>query len=419
MFKHWVFALLCAGIAFGAADWTDGVKSGELFNKDKTETNNKFLAGLRYFKVDENTCRLSPKTISIGKLNFGEVLIVKNEEGGIHSLRIMVYNKGDDGAIEKDAFDRKVEEAVAAIDELTGIKGKNKKVNERDAGLKAKAVEWQHENGVIVLESASLGGTKKEAFKAEFIRLFIGPDAESIERGGASDATTRGELRGNIQKEEDGTVWLKNVPMVDQGQKGYCVPATLARLFAYYGMDGVDQHALAALCNSKSGSEGGTSLKDMEDAMNAICRKFHIRVQIIEDYANVVRTTAAPYNKIAKKENKAPFNEMEPFETADAEVLRQARAGKKANVDKWLKTIKKSVDTGIPVLWSVTLGIYQEKIPVPQQRGGHMRMIIGYNLQKRTVIYTDSWGASHEKKEIDAADAMSMTNSRYILRLSR
>ncbi|MFR4224380.1 MAG: hypothetical protein ACLT38_12745 [Akkermansia sp.] len=39
---------------------------------------------------------------------------------------------------------------------------------------------------------------------------------------------------------------IQDIPMVDQGQKGYCVVATAARIFAYYGMDYVDQHELAS-----------------------------------------------------------------------------------------------------------------------------------------------------------------------------
>ena len=30
----------------------------------------------------------------------------------------------------------------------------------------------------------------------------------------------------------------------------------------------------------------------------------------------------------------------------------------------------------------------------------HMRLIIGYNDKKKEVIYTDSWGAGHEKKRM-------------------
>lgn len=52
-----------------------------------------------------------------------------------------------------------------------------------------------------------------------------------------------------------------------------------------------------------------------------------------------------------------------------------------------------------------------------ESRGGHARLIIGYNLKKKTIIYTDSWGAMHARKTMPAADAMGMTMGRYIIKL--
>jgi uncharacterized protein YvpB len=82
-----------------------------------------------------------------------------------------------------------------------------------------------------------------------------------------------------------------------------------------------------------------------------------------------------------------------------------------------MKDIKKSIDSGSPVIWMVMLGIYKEEVGLPQDRGGHARLIIGYNLKKKTIIYTDSWGAMHARKTISAADAAAMTTGRYVIKL--
>ena len=37
----------------------------------------------------------------------------------------------------------------------------------------------------------------------------------------------------NVEKRENGDVIIKNIPMVDQGPKGYCVPATFERCMRY------------------------------------------------------------------------------------------------------------------------------------------------------------------------------------------
>ncbi len=39
----------------------------------------------------------------------------------------------------------------------------------------------------------------------------------------------------------------------------------------------------------------------------------------------------------------------------------------------------------------------------------HICMIIGYNEKTDEIIYSDSWGAGHAKKSMDAGKAFSMT----------
>jgi hypothetical protein len=52
------------------------------------------------------------------------------------------------------------------------------------------------------------------------------------------------------------------------------------------------------------------------------------------------------------------------------------------------------------------------KVPepgIPQNAGGHMRLIIGYNTAKDLILYSDSWGPGHERKTMSASDAWTMT----------
>ena len=52
------------------------------------------------------------------------------------------------------------------------------------------------------------------------------------------------------------------------------------------------------------------------------------------------------------------------------------------------------------------------KVPetgIPQDAGGHMRLIIGYNSKSEEILYSDSWGAGHELKRMAAADAWTIT----------
>ena len=60
----------------------------------------------------------------------------------------------------------------------------------------------------------------------------------------------RGDLPANVVR-KDGDVYIQGIPMVDQGQKGYCVVATASRVFQYYDIN-VDQHEMAQIANSSA-----------------------------------------------------------------------------------------------------------------------------------------------------------------------
>ena len=72
-------------------------------------------------------------------------------------------------------------------------------------------------------------------------------------------------------------------------------------------------------------------------------------------------------------------------------MLKETRLKSKSGISRFEKEIEASINEGIPLLWTVTVGIYEEPMRLPQSRGGHMRMIIGYNKAKREIIFSDSW----------------------------
>ncbi|MFA5204296.1 MAG: hypothetical protein WC708_07815 [Lentisphaeria bacterium] len=76
--------------------------------------------------------------------------------------------------------------------------------------------------------------------------------------------------------------------------------------------------------------------------------------------------------------------------------------------------MKSHLDRGIPLVWSVYLGLVQED-NLAQVSGGHMRIIIGYNSTTHEIFYTDSWGAGHELKKMSDADAWTITLGLYSL----
>jgi hypothetical protein len=90
------------------------------------------------------------------------------------------------------------------------------------------------------------------------------------------------------------------------------------------------------------------------------------------------------------------------------EVLREARTRNKSDLTRFQRTLQGTIDQGIPLLWSVQLGLSPEP-GIPQSAGGHMRLLIGYNLSTQEVLFSDSWGAGHELKRMPMADAWAIT----------
>lgn len=392
-------------------DIAELLRDGSFWEKPLTEI--KELADVLSSRPQDLTFRTSGKLgLRISTLSVGETLIAADERETPVAMTVMVYNKGDDGEVPKEEFDRYVASATSVLNELTGVKGKPRKISKKDSGVKLSAWQWVWESGAARLETASAGTGK--VFQPEFVRLKFAAETEGLERGGAADVIGRSSLKKNVRV-EGSRHWIDGIAMVDQGQKGYCVPATLSRLFAYYGMDGVDQHALAALCDSRGA--GGTSTLQMEAALKKISSAFHIRLTKM-DGPSLISVPVKDYNKVAKRQKKAPYPGLEEEMVGlDPDVLMEVQAGKSVQVQKWLNTVARSIDAGVPIVWSVMLGLFPED--VGQSSGGHMRMIIGYDMEKKEILYSDSWGSGHELKSMPAAQAITITMFRYILRPTR
>lgn len=110
--------------------------------------------------------------------------------------------------------------------------------------------------------------------KEEYVVLRI-LSAESANAGGRSrritDVTLRERMKNDVIFRENGDVVVGNIPMVDQGPKGFCVPATYARVLLYAGVP-ADLYLLALL--GKTGIGGGTYVSSMENSARALAASY-------------------------------------------------------------------------------------------------------------------------------------------------
>jgi hypothetical protein len=249
-----------------------------------------------------------------------------------------------------------------------------------------------------------------------FIRLDIARPAERKTLLTATQPTpkTRMDPKSQVKKDPaSGDVWIGSVPMVDQGQKGYCAVACAERMLRYYGVD-VDANEMAQVANSSS--EGGTSARAMFDALKKLTARFRVRVQAVEEFdSRDFQKLITDYNRAAKRakaetipDNNIVLDVGAIYQAMDAEVLKEVKTKNAGTVSRFQRNVQNHIDAGTPLLWSVQLGKFPEP-GVPQSGGGHMRLIIGYNLKTNEILFSDSWGRGHELKRMPLPNAVTIT----------
>ena len=354
----------------------------------------------RWLTKDRTRAKLGRKLYSNAEIDLTilggavpvEEAIVDFSDGKLNLVTFSIFNRGDAGEIPAEEFANHFKTTGKGVGAAIGTKPRRKEADSNSGLLTAGFTWYSRENGSAVLEhneKAMEGGDR------EFLRLRIarpkasGPLAASMlhSRGGA--ATRLRDLPENLMKSDGGDVFIFNLPMVDQGDKGYCVAATTQRAFEYYGI-GADMHQIAQI--AESDPEKGTSTLLMTKQLDKIDYRFKTRLDIIGMGSSGKLTDV----KVKKGEY---------------------YVGNEVDERKFLKEIHSYIDSGLPLLWSLELGKYPENPQLtPQTSGGHMRMIIGYNDSSGEIIFSDSWGAGHEFKKMKMSDAYKATQGLFVLK---
>lgn len=335
--------------------------------------------------------------------------VARFEGEKIAQVEVQIYDRGDAGGLERRDYDELVTKAVAAVSAATKVQFVPRGKDATNA-VHADGVTWTTPQAVYLLEYSCT----RAPFRAEFVRLQMTPSLKSKGMLAASfEASRKAEqkFRGADHVTRDaatGDVAIKDVPMVDQGEKGYCVVAACERLFRYYGIK-ADANELAQLADSSA--EKGTSIQAITESLKGLTGRLKIHVRTL--YAIRLEELIADYAKAAKKTKDVPLNTDvktigELYSQIKPDILRAARAGKKGELDSFKRNVKSHADTGVPLLWSVILGVLPDgsraKAPA-----GHMRLIIGYNEKTNELLFSDSWGPGHELKRMPMEDAWAIT----------
>ena len=279
-----------------------------------------------------------------------EMILFTDREGkNAERISITFSNKGDTA---ERSSSRIRNDGRTLLDRLTRELGRSRRDREMIGSVSTRAEIWDLPSAKVCLEME----------KKEFVMLHIIPVTANV----PAEKTARPakDLSGNVRRNDFGDVFIPNVPMVDQGAKGYCVPATMERIFLYYGIR-CDMHHLAE--SGKSDRKSGTNVNVMLRDIAGFRRKAGLKFQ--------------QFGELSVREISRHIDRGNPvmwlmFSTGELnEVYRfsAANRGKSASPDEWRRRLKRvSVHGG--------------------SDGAHACLIIGYNRITDEIAVSNSWG---------------------------
>ena len=348
----------------------------------------KFVSKYSNFKWQGANKRVAiSKNSFLFKRKVREAIAYFNADGKLTRLDSWVYNRGDDGDMVQVKFEAEYEKLIAELTEYFGIRKAQRKPVDGAARAEAYSFMMANRHEVKLL----VGFDKKPRYRADFLNLVL-RNYSDIDRLRGSAASKF------IKKEKSGDVLIDRIPMIDQGPKGYCVPATLARIGQHFGVD-ISMHEIAMISDSSSG--GGTYVHLAMDSLKKNYGRIKMRIKDIK-FKN-------PFNIYVRRGNTLYPNSPNAAKNAAMQIEDDDR-----DVKNFFKAVKKQIDKGYIVAWSMVVGLLPENgAPVRQGGGGHMRMIIGYNEKTQEILFSDSWGKGHEFKRIPVKSAMIVSSGLY------
>ncbi len=205
----------------------------------------------------------------------------------------------------------------------------------------------------------------------EYLIMHIVPPEDLGRRhdsGAAAPAAARRSFADRVKRNDSGDVFIADVPMVDQGRKGYCVPATVERLTRYFGVEGVDMHKLAERSNTRGG--GGTTAKGMLRGTHKLLGGTGLQVR---SAGRLSKGTIADFVDRGVPLMWFHYSTPEFKKRVEQSIASRGRA----TPEGWRKQLRR------------------QRLVKKGTQGAHVALIIGYNKKTGEVAISNSWGERH------------------------
>ncbi|MEM8953432.1 MAG: hypothetical protein AAGD22_04695 [Verrucomicrobiota bacterium] len=320
---------------------------------------------------------------------------------GTTSISIVFANKGDFFGAKgsgEEHFDRagnklpdptNLDEAIELdvkliSEELTAILGEPEKQTFGEGEAKRDVLRWDWSGHSFLLSQED----------REFVSIAIETNEFADQKGRikrVSETADRQRARDNVETRSNGDVVIGDIPMVDQGPKGYCAPATAERCMRQLGM-AADMYLLAMAGNTGMG--GGTSLTTLLDNIGNDIRRKGKKFDIFtEDEVDI--------RKLAKFIDDGIPVMWTLFSTPDFNKTANERTKERKEVTDWAE-------------WTTRMqAIADEPALKREQVGSHVVIIIGYNKETGEIAFSDSWGDKYKERWVTTAEADKVSQNRY------
>jgi hypothetical protein len=231
----------------------------------------------------------------------------------------------------------------------------------------------------------------------EYVSLRLIPSALADTEGAVekmAGADLKKKLAERVERRKNGDTVVAGIPMVDQGPKGYCVPATWERYLRYMGIP-ADMYILAMAGGTQAG--GGTSIRAMCEGAERLVRKNGRAI-------DTVRADLSPKNISRYIDDGLPVMwTMCVNEPLNAAI--SARSALRAQTSDWEQ-------------WKASLKPFRKNAAALEkpEDNAHLCMIIGYNQETGELATSDSWGPEFAERwmTVEEAERISLGDLRVI-----
>ncbi len=320
-----------------------------------------------------------------------------DKEHKIKHISVVFANKGD----SIKSIETSPEMLQSVYDDLQkeALKELNEKIDLATASIKEQFEAWFGESTRMNYgygsqkEYLDRWDSKGYSFllnskKDELVSLKIIPTSFLEQEKQQVEINTE-ELVSRIETNDFGDVVLGDMPMVNQGPKGYCFPATCERMMRYLGIE-ADMYKWAMAGKTDAG--GGTSSKDIIPKIsNYIVQKSNSRLKKLN-------FSKLELNDISEWIDKGVPILWTMYSSDQYNLIAQQRtqSREKQNPQMWATQIAKEAIANSQALQN-------------NREGGHICMIIGYNEMTNEVAVTDSWGSSYALRWVHVDEVRAAT----------